>query len=288
MAQVAIAPIRQIEPLAEGWRTSRWNAGQFDTAGRTFTPEVEGIIRTADHVLMVTLSGSAQCVEVSTDCNHRYIGCDNAGAVSFVPAGCTRHLKMRGVQSQWASISLNPALFCADETQRPYPLAAFSNCKDDFVAAALAALADQMERCGDIEPLYGEALGLALARHLVAKHGGLVQPNAVRAIRLPRWKLARVTDYIEANIEQGMQIADLARIVGLSPGYFHRAFKATTGCTPLAFIQRRRIDRAALLIATTNLSLAAVAIRTGFPGPSHFARTFRQIAGCNPSAYRLR
>jgi len=272
--------IRLIEPLAGNWRSAQWSMGQFDTAGRTFTPHVEGIIRTSNHVVMVTLVGSAEHLEVSSDCGHRYEGSDWPGAVSFVPAHCTRHLKMRGVQSRWASVSLDPSLFGNTPSLGP-----FSNRDDPLIAAMLQALADQVDREGDVDMLFGEALGLAISRHIDLKYFGFSR-TARDSSKLSRRNLARLVEYIDAHLEDGLQIIDIARLVGLSAGHFHRVFKATVGCTPLMFIQRRRIERAIELMRNPALSIMTISMEVGFVGPSHFARTFRLVKGVNPSTFR--
>lgn len=280
-AATATPTIRRIEPLAGDWRSASWSNGQFDTAGRAFTPEVEGIIRTGQHVLMVTLSGGAAHLEVTADCGHRYRGTDFAGAVSFVPAGCTRHLKMRGVASKWGSVSLDPGLFSDPGTLSP-----FSNREDPFIAASMRMLAQQVEHEDGLDDLLGEAVGLSLVRYLEQRQGRSSTYPSRTDVRLPRWKLDRVIAFIDANLEHGLRIVDLAGIVGLSPGFFHRAFKATTGFTPLAFVQRERIRRSVELLRGSDDDIAMIALRVGFAGPSHFARTFYRLQGCNPSVFR--
>lgn len=273
-------PVRRIEPLAGNWRSAQWSMGKFDTAERNFTPDVEGIIRTSDHVVMVTLVGSAEYLEVRSDCGHRFEGLDWPGAVSFVPAGCTRHLKMRGVKSRWASVSLDPSLFGNTPS-----LAPFSNRDDPLIAAALQALANQVDKEGDVDSLFGEALGLAISRHIELKYFK-VADTADRTSKLTSRNLARLVEYIDAHLECGLRIADLAHLAGLSAGHFHRLFKATTGCTPLMFIQRRRVERAIELMRNPALSIMTISIEVGFLGPSHFARTFRSLKGVNPSNFR--
>jgi hypothetical protein len=56
--------------------------------------------------------------------------------------------------------------------------------------------------------------------------------------------LRRVPFFEEANLGRTICIADLAVRAGLSPHHFGRAFTASTGITPHAFIEQRRIARA--------------------------------------------
>lgn len=280
MANDPTTAIRRIELLAGGWRNADWGCGQFDTAGRTYTSHVEGVIRTPQHVLMVTLSGGAAHLEVDADCGHHFDGADFSGAVSFVPAGCTRHLRMRGVESVWGSVSLDPALFC--DAFSPSP---FSNREDQFISAAMRMLAVEAGCQDGLDGALGEAVALSLVRYLERRRWPSSELSRMD-VRLPRWKLDRVLAFVDANLEHGVRIVELADLAGLSPGYFHKAFKATTGFTPLAFIQRERIRRSIELLRTSRSNIATIALRVGFAGPSHFARTFHRLHGCNPSVFR--
>ncbi|PTQ12045.1 AraC family transcriptional regulator [Sphingomonas oleivorans] len=279
---------RRIEPVAKEWRSHAWNSGIFDTARRDYTPCVEGIIRTPQHVVMLTMSGSAERLEVHSDCGHRFTGPDKAGAVSFVPAGCERRLSLIGVASKWASISLDPALFepAEDELHGRLDIGAFSNVEDPLAAAIISEFAALLARDGALDPAYCEAMSCALARHLVARYGEKRNLPALRSWKLPPWRLRRITEYVEAHLDGAIRIADLAALAGLSPGYFHRAFRETTGQTPLDFINGRRVRRAGELIRRTDASLAQIALEVGFVSPSHFTRTFRACTGINPSAWR--
>jgi AraC family transcriptional regulator len=95
-----------------------------------------------------------------------------------------------------------------------------------------------------------------------------------------------VAEYVEANLEASLTISELAEVAGLSEFHFARMFKATTGETPHAFVQRHRIGRACELLAATQLPLAEVALTCGFSSQSHFAEAFRKRTGVTPSAYR--
>jgi AraC family transcriptional regulator len=276
---------RRVEPLAQAWRHVAWGIGTFDTARRSFTPHVEGTIRTPQHLIMVTLSGDAQSVEVQSDCGHRYMGPDRAGAVSFVPAHCRRQLQMRGVASEWASVSLSPALFATEGAGGTLDDAAFTNAEDAFVQGLVTEFARLFARDGALDRTYCDSMSWALARYLVARYGQAAARREV-GCTLPRWRMRRITDYVEAHLAEPVRIAALAELVGVSPGYFHRAFRATTGHTPLDFVNERRIQRAKAHLDTGDDSMATIALKVGFTSPSHFTRIFRHVTGINPSRYR--
>jgi AraC family transcriptional regulator len=106
------------------------------------------------------------------------------------------------------------------------------------------------------------------------------------SIKLPAWRLRRVTEFIDAHLGAPIRIADLADLTQLSEGHFHRAFRATTGKTPLEFVHARRVAMAKQLLARSKLSVAQLALRVGFLSPAHFARVFRSVTGQSPSDYR--
>jgi AraC family transcriptional regulator len=280
---------RRVEPLSTEWRSFQWSGGAFDTARRSMTGRVEGIICVPQHLIMVTLKGGAEYQEVEASCGHRYVGSDHAGTVSFVPAHCRRHLKLRGVAAEWASISIDPALLEQDTPSRTGALdhAAFTNTSDDFLRAAVVELA-RLHRLDDgLDPLYCDALSRAMANYLLRRYArSPARGNETRA--LPRWKLRRVFDYIDTNLHLELRIADLASIAGVTPGHFHRAFRTATGRTPLAFITERRVRAAMPLLAERDVSVAEACVRVGFVSPAHFTRVFRNATGMNPSEYRAK
>jgi AraC family transcriptional regulator len=281
---------RRIEPLATDWQRCSWINGAFDTARRPYTEVVEGTIHTPHHLVMLTVSGGSAHQEVVASCGHRYVGNDRKGAVSFVPAHCHRRLSLRGVQSAWASVALHPTLF-EDETfganGSVFDSATFTNAEDKFIEGMLTEMWRLFRRDGSLDPLYCDTMSVSLARYLLSRYA---QPGrlgrARRVWKLPPWRLRRVEQHVRAHIGQEIRIRDLAEAVGVSPGYLHRAFRVTTGQTPLAYINERRVRRAMQILESEPASLAEIALRVGFASPSHLTRTFRVIAGLNPSQYR--
>ena len=57
---------------------------------------------------------------------------------------------------------------------------------------------------------------------------------------------------------------------------------------PIAYANRRRAERAAVLLATTDDPVAAIGAQVGWSDPSHFSRRFRQEFGAGPRDYRIR
>jgi AraC-like DNA-binding protein len=134
-----------------------------------------------------------------------------------------------------------------------------------------------------LEPVMddGERIGTlvlipdALRRKAAAFQGGL-----------PRYKLRRAVEFVDANLDQVIHLKDLARVADVSLFHFHRQFKKTTGLTPHQFIVQRRIEQAKVLLAQSNLPIIDVAVRVGFVDQSHFTTTFRKLTSMTPRIYR--
>jgi AraC family transcriptional regulator, arabinose operon regulatory protein len=93
---------------------------------------------------------------------------------------------------------------------------------------------------------------------------------------------------LERDLRQSCDARDVAQTVGLPYESFRKAFRQAMGCSPTAFHQRRRIDRACVLLGTSQMQIAEVASRLGYSDAFAFSARFRRVMGCSPSAYRQR
>ena len=110
-------------------------------------------------------------------------------------------------------------------------------------------------------------------------------PDLIRG-GLPAWQTRRVASYVEANLARRIPIQELARLLGLSPSHFCRAFKCTFGAPPREYVLRRRIEMAQGLMLTTTEPLSSIAIRCGMCDQPHFTRSFHRIVGETPYTWR--
>jgi AraC family transcriptional regulator len=261
-----------------------WGGGVFECARRPFTARVEGCLTPPEPVLMATLRGGAEHHQFVTEDGYRHAGPDLVGTISFLPGDCTRRLHLKNVAWQWASITLRPLAgvdFGKSATMRP-----FSADHDGFVLNLLSEVERLHAIDRRLDATYCDTMTLALVEYLGRRYLGHKPPAAAQREFMPPWRLRRVMDYIEAHLADDVRIATLAQLVDLSEGHFHRAFRATTGQTPLAFITSRRIEAAKQLLASGSEAVCTIAPRVGFVSPSHFARIFRWNTGVTPREYR--
>ncbi|WP_419906095.1 GlxA family transcriptional regulator [Hoeflea sp.] len=129
------------------------------------------------------------------------------------------------------------------------------------------------------------------ARHLLIDPGGREQRN-YRSFRPPLGHgdaaILKIQHWLEAHCDEGVAINDLAMRSHLSQRTFLRRFKAATGQTPSAYLQKLRIEKARGLLERTRIPVSEIGWRTGYADPSAFGRLFRQTTGLTPGEYRSR
>jgi AraC-like DNA-binding protein len=134
-------------------------------------------------------------------------------------------------------------------------------------------------------PLFLDHLALAVASHIAERYGAL-RRAPIRAGTLTPWQERRARDMIAANLTKELSLAEIAAECRLSLAHFSRAFKASLGITPHAWLQASRISTAKHLLQHPALSYAEIAVRCGFADQSHFTRTFKRATGLTPGAWR--
>ena len=101
-------------------------------------------------------------------------------------------------------------------------------------------------------------------------------------------RLLRAKDLMDARYAEPLDVAGLARVAHLSPGYFSRAFRDTFGETPHRYLMTRRIERAMALLREGGRSVTEVCHSVGFCSLGSFTVRFGELAGECPSAYAAR
>ncbi|MGA9919203.1 MAG: AraC family transcriptional regulator, partial [Paraburkholderia sp.] len=102
------------------------------------------------------------------------------------------------------------------------------------------------------------------------------------------WRLRRALDFIEANLAQPIGLADVAASTGLTRMHFAAQFRSTTGYSPHAYLLRRRIEHAQMLLRSSTFSVLDVALSCGFGSHAHFTTVFGRMVGESPNSWRTR
>ena len=96
----------------------------------------------------------------------------------------------------------------------------------------------------------------------------------------------RILKHLHLNIESTISLKKLSNDLNLSQGYISDCFKKHMGITIMNYAKKIRIDRAKVLLLTTNDSILDISIRLGFHDQSHFYKVFKSFTGVSPSQYR--
>jgi AraC family transcriptional regulator len=106
-----------------------------------------------------------------------------------------------------------------------------------------------------------------------------LQPDLCRKMRL-------AAEYIDRNLRNRLTLAEIAAEVDLNPHYFARVFKKGVGQSPHQYILEKRVERAKVLLKTTELSLVEIASQVGIATQSHFTTVFHRVTGVTPREFR--
>jgi len=92
--------------------------------------------------------------------------------------------------------------------------------------------------------------------------------------------------YIDERLHESITLDSVARIVHMHTTYFSEYFKKHTGETFIAYVTRRRMERAKRLLRDPLLKIGDVAESVGYRNHRHFGRVFKAVVGVAPSEYR--
>lgn len=96
----------------------------------------------------------------------------------------------------------------------------------------------------------------------------------------------KLLQHLHMNIESHMSLEDISTHLGITPEYASICFRKHMGISVMKYFKKIKIDRAKVLLLTTNKSMLDIAISLGFYDQSHFSRTFKAFEGVSPSKFK--
>jgi AraC family transcriptional regulator len=237
----------------------------------------------ADHLLSIH-AGPPVRVACRAD-GRSFEGLQRRGDIDILPAGLTGRWEDE-TPATVLLLRLAPAVLRrAAEAMAIDParaaLAPEFRARDGAIEHLAWALQAEQEAGSPGGDLYRESLGLALSARLLrraAVAGGLSQPRH----RLPPQRLKRVLAYIEAHLDEGLSLAALAAVAGVSASHFKALFRQATGTPVHRYVVERRVARARTLLLEGKLPMSEIALAAGFAHQSHMARCTRRLLGATP------
>jgi AraC family transcriptional regulator len=201
----------------------------------------------------------------------------------------------RGAKVETLSLSVAPAfvLDCAvrarltrDDARITFPAQAIE--QDPRLARLARDMADELRAAEIGHELIVAALVEQMLIQLLRRYASIRRTDELELSRagLVDRRIRRAVELMHSHLAEELSLEDLAAAAYLSPFHFARLFKKLTGLPPHAYLAALRIERARLLLATTDLSITEISARVGYANSSHFGKAFRQFNGLTPRAFR--
>lgn len=141
------------------------------------------------------------------------------------------------------------------------------------------------DRCVAASAELEDGLSVLLWRECAARIGD--REDAMRLLRGARL-VERVDAELRARLNEHPRLDTIASVCGVSRRNLTRLYRRETGRSIHAQLSALRMQRAAVMLATSGLTVLQVASEVGFENPSHFARAFRDCYGIPPNVFRSR
>ncbi len=92
-------------------------------------------------------------------------------------------------------------------------------------------------------------------------------------------------EYLENHYSEDISLDDIAAQVNISPQYFSKLIKKTTGFNFIDWLSMLRVKKAKELLTNSNLTVKEVCFMVGYKDPNYFSRIFKKRNGMTPSEY---
>ncbi|AZS19882.1 AraC family transcriptional regulator [Caulobacter sp. FWC26] len=156
--------------------------------------------------------------------------------------------------------------------------------EDELLSSVMRALWCEAEAHGASSAFFQHGAELVLRR--LDELSGRSMVRSVQP-RLSPERLSHVLDWVESHLDSDITVGGMAAQAGREISGFARAFKTDIGCTPYAYITRRRMVRAQALLRSGE-SVARTACACGYANPAQFSIAFRRLIGASPTVWRAR
>ena len=155
------------------------------------------------------------------------------------------------------------------------------------VASRLSAEYDVLAASATLESFRGAAVAL-VSRFVSLRRDPRAQEENLGAMKYSH-VISRAEKYVAENFcDPNISLISVAKYVGLSAAHFSTIFSQTVGRSFISYLTAMRIERAKVLLTTTNMKLAAIAMDIGYNEPNYFSHVFRKSEGLTPKEYRNR
>jgi AraC family transcriptional regulator len=232
------------------------------------------------HHVFFNISGQLrmQCRIADRSLLHR----PRCGSLAICPAG-SDYAADADRSSQMIFVAIEPgrlALAAAENLALETQLIDRLSGSDQTLLDLARCLASESEDAHPNGPVYWNGVASAFINGLLARHMAKFERRARGTLSTDVF--LRVRDYIEAHLDEPIEVGALADIAGRSPFHFTRVFARAVGVSPHRYVVRLRLERAIALMREGRSGLADIAAHTGFADQSHLSRWIRRVYGVSP------
>lgn len=96
-----------------------------------------------------------------------------------------------------------------------------------------------------------------------------------------------VVELIRGRYSEPLTLQTIASELIMSPYHLQRVVKRVTGLTPAKHLQQIRMEKAKVLLRSSDRSVSEVAFAVGFKNVSHFSASFKKATGSTPNEFRM-
>jgi transcriptional regulator GlxA family with amidase domain len=145
-----------------------------------------------------------------------------------------------------------------------------------------------------------------LVLYLIGRHAGATAAQAVARMFALQWHqdglapfmvfegrkghgdqaVQTAQDWISKHFSVANPIEEMIKRAGLAERTFKRRFTAATGLSPIAYVQRLRIEDAKKRLERTETAVDEISWQVGYEEPAFFRRLFKRVTGLTPGTYR--
>ena len=182
----------------------------------------------------------------------------------------------------WIHFTGPHAAIYSEDSQKPQDIRPALNSRISERQHVFEEIFSTLERSTDLESLrYASSL----------LHYYLASMRYLRLYRQEAPTSSSVIDaakhYMQENIEKHLTLEQIAHYTGYSPSHFSSLFRKATGESPLAYLNRLKIEHACLLLKTTDMRINQICHKVGISDNYYFSRLFKQHTGISPKQFRV-
>jgi transcriptional regulator GlxA family with amidase domain len=98
----------------------------------------------------------------------------------------------------------------------------------------------------------------------------------------------KAQDWLATHFSVANPLEEMVRLTGLTERTFKRRFTSAAGLSPIAYVQRLRIEDAKRRLERTETAVDEISWQVGYEDPAFFRRLFKRLTDMTPGGYRRR